>query len=70
MNKNKDNELKEKEPKHCCSVYCPDFPQMPNQILEDFVEKGVRYRKVVRRCGYDGRIIQSWKQVCPKRRDD
>ena len=44
-----------------CSPHCLYFPQMADEISEEYVdENGVKFRKVVRKCRFDGHEITAW----------
>ena len=56
----------EKEPIGTCRNTCIFFPQEPNTIFEEYYDDfGIKHRKVERRCGYDGSLINSWGKQCP-----
>ena len=53
-----------------CVNTCVFFPQEPNEILEEYYDDyGIKHRKVIRRCGYDGHILKTWKRKCPWEKD-
>lgn len=57
----------DKKIKTTCHVDCPYFPQRvrPQDIKKEEIVDGVKFRKVVRRCGYDNKIIKTWNHTCP-----
>lgn len=45
-----------------CSPHCIYFPQLPNEIEDEYFSEGIRHRRTVRRCGYDGHTISDWRE--------
>lgn len=46
-----------------CNPMCVYFPATEKVICE-YVVDGVKCRKVIRRCGYDARKIETWEDGC------
>lgn len=44
-----------------CDVNCIYFPQVET-VLKEEVADNIKYRNVIRRCGYDARKIKSWDE--------
>lgn len=51
-----------------CNVKCPFFPKNSDIIDWKYDKNGLKRRKnpIPFICGYDGHIIKSWYEECPK----